>query len=140
MAVDRFSYNIPLYLSGSSQGGEFVGSTEGLEGVTYVLRKPRGTFLLGLLQIVQNTVVCAEEATLTASMSASSHTNVRVTFSEPVLNNVALLATGSYVFVPSIIVSTVTPEAIANPNYVDLTVSGMSGIAYTFDIKTIEAA
>ena len=90
MAVDRFSYNIPLYLSGSSQGGEFVGSTEGLEGVTYVLRKPRGTFLLGLLQIVQNTVVCAEEATLTASMSASSHTNVRVTFSEPVLNNVAL--------------------------------------------------
>ena len=138
MAVDRFSYNIPLYLSGSSQGGEFVGSTEGLEGVTHVLRKPRGTFLLGLLQIIPT--VCADATELTALMSASSNTNVRVTFSAPVFNNVALLNTGSYVFVPSIIVSTVTPEAITNPNYVDLTVSGMSRITYGFDIKTIEAA
>ena len=76
---------------------------------------------------------------LSISIQAISNSIIRVTFSEPVINNFALINTENYIFTPSLIISSVTPENSINPSYVDLEVIGMIAQTYQLNILTIEA-
>lgn len=76
-----------------------------------------------------------------SSVVSTSPTTWRVTFSIPVLDNVALRAIVNYVFSPALTVVSITPEAVADPNYVDITTSEqLDGQSYTLTIHLVEAA
>jgi hypothetical protein len=79
--------------------------------------------------------------TISATFLALTNTTVKVTFSVPVLDNEALRCKEIYVADPPLEVYVVTPEAVANPTYVILTVQEMKqGHVFDMDVKTIEAA
>jgi hypothetical protein len=66
-----------------------------------------------------------------ASVVVNGPTSLRVNFSEPMENNLALQTPGSYVFAAVdvgvlITCSGATPEAVSEPNYVDLTTTEMT--------------
>ena len=75
-----------------------------------------------------------------SSIQALSNVTVRITFSESVINNVALLEPANYIFSPSLTVLSVSASAPSNPAYVDLTVSGSISQTYSVDIQTVEAS
>lgn len=74
------------------------------------------------------------------TVSVTNERRIRVTFSQPVLNNPALVASGNYQFTPSLTVSAITPEAVSSPNYVDIDFSTemINGQSYTLKIEGIE--
>ena len=72
------------------------------------------------------------------SIQALSNDTVRITFSESVVNSAPLLEPDNYIFTPSLTVLSVSPGAITDPTYVDLTVSGLTSQIYSVDILTIE--
>lgn len=70
-----------------------------------------------------------------------SSTSIRVTFPAPALNNSALVQPGNYVITPTLAVYSVTPEAIANPNYVDLEIDEQTtGLSYEVEVQGVEKA
>ena len=82
-----------------------------------------------------------------ASIVATSSTSLRITFSAPVLDTAVLRWVDAYVITtgtPGAVVPTVeavTPEAVAEPNYVDLTTTEMTdGATYDVEVLTVEAA
>ena len=78
-----------------------------------------------------------EEITIT--ITAIDHTTIRVTFSQGVINNRALRDSLNYVFTPSLIVCSVTPNDPSVVSYVDLEVAGMTNQSYSLTIQTVEA-
>lgn len=67
---------------------------------------------------------------------------VKVTFSDPVLDNAALRAPENYLVTgPDLTIISVTPEPVLHPSYVVLETSEqVDGVAYTLAIQEIEAA
>lgn len=66
-------------------------------------------------------------------------TVIRVTFSDPVKYNSALVQPGNYVIVPSLTVHSVTPEEVTNPTYVDLeTDEQNTGTTYEIEVQGVE--
>jgi hypothetical protein len=70
-----------------------------------------------------------------ASVTVNSSVDLRVTFSEPMTNDVELIDPSNYSFTTpdgvGILCNAVTPEGVAEPNYVDLVVTEMTeGAAY----------
>lgn len=84
-------------------------------------------------------VPCTDPSILTA-LATGTHV-IRVTFDRAVLNNAALRNPRNYTFDPPLTAVLITPEAVANPTYVDVTLSTemIQGQAYDLDIEVIEA-
>lgn len=74
------------------------------------------------------------------TITAIDHNTIRVTFSEGVLVNHALLDPLNYIFTPSLIVCSVTPNDPSVASYVDLEVANMISQQYSLTIQTVEAA
>lgn len=84
------------------------------------------------------TVVCPPVLSITTT--ATSNTNVRVTFSEPVIVDRSITDPFNYVFDPYLIVSSVTPNNALTASYVDLEVLNMTNQPYTLTFYTAEIA
>jgi len=78
-------------------------------------------------------------APLSITIQATSENNVRVTFSQAVMNNFALINPLNYIFTPYLSVCSCTPNDPSFPTYVDLEVHGMTTQSYSLNILTIEA-
>ncbi len=88
-----------------------------------------------------STTLTVTPARLGISIQAISHTIVRVTFNQLVVNSSALIDPDNYVFTPHLLVSTVTPNTyVGDVSYVDLSVIGQSNQNYSLAIQNIEAA
>lgn len=77
-----------------------------------------------------------------ASAEAQDSTTVRVVFNEPMTDDAALNLPGNYVFTETtgvpITASAVTPEAVADPTYVDVTVNEMTdGASYSVEVSNV---
>lgn len=79
-----------------------------------------------------------EEVVIT--ITVLDHNTIRVTFSQGVINNRALLDPLNYIFTPSLIVCSVTANDPSVVSYVDLEVAGMTNQGYSLTIQTVEAA
>jgi hypothetical protein len=80
-------------------------------------------------------------AALSIVAASTDSTTVRITFSVPVKDNPALSSPACYSITPSLGVLLVAPEAIPDPNYVDLTtVEQKHGENYTVEVHMVEAA
>lgn len=78
---------------------------------------------------------------LTIVAASTDSTTVRVTFNVPVKDNPALSSPDCYEITPLLSVLDVTPEAVADPNYVDLTTAEQKqGENYTVEVHLVEAA
>lgn len=76
-----------------------------------------------------------------ASVVPVSSTQIRVNFLKPAVDNAALRSAGSYQITPSRNIYSVTPEAVANPTYVILTIDEQkTGEVYDMQLIRIEAA
>ena len=81
------------------------------------------------------------EVFTTVAVSVLGSTSIRVTFPQPAKNNSALIQAGNYVITPTLAVHSVTPEAIANPNYVDLEIDEQTtGLSYELEVQGVEKA
>lgn len=75
-----------------------------------------------------------------ASVVSLTPNSIRVTFSKSAVDNAALVNPDNYVITPTLGVYVVTPEAVANPGYVDLTIDEQkTGVAYQVELQRIEA-
>jgi len=81
--------------------------------------------------------VCSNPLSIT--IQVTSENNVRVTFSQAVMNNFALINPLNYIFTPYLSVCSCTPNDPSFPTYVDLEVHGMTTQSYSLNILTIEA-
>lgn len=77
---------------------------------------------------------------LSITITPIDHYTIRVTFAFGVITNRALLDPLNYIFTPSLIVCSVTPNDPVEASYVDLEVQGMTNQAYSLSIQTIETA
>ena len=68
-------------------------------------------------------IVAGSIVPIAISAVATSEFVVRVSFDRPVLDNPALRSIINYEFTPSLTVISLVPEAVSNPNFVDVTVS-----------------
>lgn len=74
--------------------------------------------------------------------TATDSVTIRVTFSAPVIDNVALRNVSNWIITPSLTVQSVSPEAVTDPTYIDLTVEEMKDSeSYTLEAhNTLTAA
>ena len=76
-----------------------------------------------------------------SSVTVLSPTSVKVNFVRPAIDNAALRSAANYSISPTLTVSEVAVEAVANPTYVVLTVSEQTtGVTYNLTLLRIEAA
>ena len=93
------------------------------------------------LPIEADLIVTPSGVFTTVSVSVIDETTIRVTFPEPAKNNAALIQPGNYVISPTLTVYSVTPEAVALPNYVDLVIDEQTtGVVYEVEVQGIEKA
>jgi hypothetical protein len=77
----------------------------------------------------------------TITVAVLGPTSIRVIFPQPAKNNSALVQAGNYVITPSRNVYSVTPEAVAEPNYVDLEIDEqLTGVSYEIEVQGVEKA
>jgi len=70
-----------------------------------------------------------------------SSTSIRIRFLYPAFDNAALRSVANYLISPSLIVYSVTPQAITNPTYVDLVIDEQAtGASYTVTLQRIVKA
>lgn len=82
-----------------------------------------------------------ENAPSIASVTRVSPTVIRITFDRAMRLNVALVTAANYVIDPSLVVLNVTPEPVAQPTYVDLTLEEqLQGESYDIEAQRIEGA
>lgn len=78
---------------------------------------------------------------LISSVIVLSPTQVRVNFDVPALLNAALINPANYVITPTLAVTAVSPEPVAEPTYVILTTDEQKGgTSYNIEIQVVEAA
>jgi hypothetical protein len=76
-----------------------------------------------------------------ASVVSVSSTQIRVNFVKPALDNAALRSVGSYQITPALTIYSVSPEPVAEPTYVVLTISEQKTFqVYDLELIRIEAA
>lgn len=77
------------------------------------------------------------------SAAPQSTTLIRVTFSEPMPNDAALVTPSNYVFTPPVsaiglIIASIVPQGVSNPTYVDIAVNEMTdGALYSLTVSNL---
>jgi hypothetical protein len=103
-----------------------------------VSRTKPALFVMGIPPVVPGSGVTV--LSINTLVSTSSIT-WRVTFSDPALDNVALVNISNYAFSPTLNIVSITPEAVANPTYVDIVTSEqVDSLLYTLTIHLVEKA
>jgi hypothetical protein len=76
-----------------------------------------------------------------ASVVVIDETHIRINFDDPAVDNAALRSRANYGIDNGLEVLSVTPEAVAEPTYVDLEISEqVTGVLYTVGFVQIERA